>query len=185
MPKREDAWKLVVEYVQSESLRKHMLCVEAAMREYARKYGENEEKWGICGLLHDFDYEKYPDPSSGGHPFEGAKILREKGYPDDIIQAILGHAAYSGVSRESRMAKCLFAVDELCGFVMAVAYMRPDRLDGMEVRSVEKRLKTKNFAAKINRQEIDQGIKDLGENRDEHIATVIRALQGISSNLGF
>ncbi len=143
-PTRQEALELLHEYNKSDSLRKHAYAVEGVMRYIARRRGEDEEKWGTVGLIHDLDYEKYPDPASGGHPFEGAKILHEKGYPEDIIQAILGHAIYSGVPRESRMAKCLFAVDELCGFIMAVAYMRPDHLNGMEVKSVEKRLKTKN-----------------------------------------
>ncbi|MBI5220820.1 MAG: HDIG domain-containing protein [Candidatus Liptonbacteria bacterium] len=188
MPTREDAWKLLAEYVSSESLRKHCLAVEAALRAYARQLGEDEEKWGVAGLLHDFDYEKYPVPNPEthtGHPFAGEKILRERGYPEEIIRAIQGHATYSGVLRDTPMAKCLFAVDELCGFVMACAYMRPDRFATMTPESVEKNLKKKGFAAKINRAEIDQGITELGIDRAEHIQLVIAALGGIASELGF
>ncbi|MEK7125476.1 MAG: HD domain-containing protein [Patescibacteria group bacterium] len=177
---RAEAWKLLNEYVQT-ALIKHCLAVEAAMRAYAQKYGQDEELWGITGLLHDMDYEKFPDK----HPFHEVEIFKEKGYPDEMIQAILGHALYSGVARESQMAKCLFAVDELCGFVMACGYVRPTRLEGLEVKSVKKRLKEKSFAAKVNRDEIAQGIAELGVNEDEHIALVIKAMQGIASQLGF
>ncbi len=186
MPPREEALKLLNEYVASESLRKHCLSVEAAMRAYARKFGEDEELWGICGLLHDFDYEKYPKPDAvakTGHPFEGEKILREKGYPEEVIKIILGHATYSGVSRDSNAAKCLFAVDELCGFVMAVAYLKPDRFASLTVQSVEKRLKEKKFAAKVSREDIEQGIVELGVERAAHIQTVITAMAGITEKL--
>lgn len=184
MKTRNEAYQLMTEWVQSESLRKHMLCVEAAMRAYARKYGEDEELWGICGLLHDFDYEKYPEydaEKQTGHPYEGLKLLREQGYPDAIIQAILGHALYSGVSRETRMAKCLFACDELCGFLVACAYMRPDKLQSLEVRSVLKKLKDKSFAAKVSREDIDLGIVELTIDKDTHIDFVIQALKPIQS----
>ncbi len=183
---RPEAWNLLCEYVQSESLRKHCLCVEAAMRAYARKYGEDEEFWGICGLLHDFDYERYPEvdvPSRTGHPFEGEKILRHKGYSEEFIQTILSHALYSGVARDTVRAKCLFAVDELCGFVMAVAHMRPERFLGMNVSSIEKRLKTLQFAAKVSRADIDQGVAELEVDRSEHIQLVIGALATISDKL--
>ena len=186
MSPREEALKLLNEYVTSESLRKHCLSVEAAMRAYARKFGEDEELWGICGLLHDFDYEKYPKPDAvakTGHPFEGEKILREKGYPEEVIKIILGHATYSGVSRDSNAAKCLFAVDELCGFVMAVAYLKPDRFASLTVQSVEKRLKEKKFAAKVSREDIEQGIVELGVERAAHIQTVITAMAGITEKL--
>lgn len=169
------------QHVEAESLRKHCLAVEAAMGAYAKKYGEDTELWRITGLLHDFDYEQWPEK----HPFQGVEILREKNYPPEIIQAILGHAVYSGVARETQMAKCLFAVDELCGFVMACAYVRPTRLEGLEPKSVKKRLKEKSFAAKINREEISQGITELGAGEDEHIALVIAAMQGIAKDLGF
>ena len=186
MTPRESAWKLVCDYVASGSLRKHCLAVEAAMREYAKKYGEDEALWGLCGLLHDFDYEKHPIPDAAartGHPFEGEKILREKGYPENVRRIILGHAQYSGVPRDTNAAKCLFAVDELCGFVMAVAYMKPDRFASLNVQSVEKRLKEKKFAAKVSREDIEQGIAELGVDRAEHIQTVITALAGIADTL--
>ena len=178
---REEAWRLFNEYVDSGSLQKHSLAVEAAMRAYSRKHGEDEEKWGICGLLHDFDFEKYPDK----HPYTGVEILKEKGYPEDITEAILGHALYTGVPRESLMAKCLYAVDELCGFIYALACIRPTKLEGMAPKSVKKNLKKKGFAANINREEIEQGIEELGVDRDEHIALVIEAMQEIAEELGF
>jgi putative nucleotidyltransferase with HDIG domain len=176
------------EWVTSESLRKHMLCVEAAMRAYARKYQANEELWGIAGLLHDFDYEKFPEPNAEaktGHPFEGVRHLQSLNFPDEIIQAILGHALYSGVPRTTQMAKCLFAVDELCGFVVACAHMRPDKLTTLEASSVKKKLKDKKFAAKVSREDIALGINELGISEDEHINFVIVALRGISKDLGF
>lgn len=185
---REEAYNLMCEWVKNENLRKHMLCVEAAMRAYARKYQADEEAWGICGLLHDFDYEKYPQYDAQaqiGHPFEGIKELKRLGYPDDITTAILGHALYSGVPRESQMAKCLFACDELCGFLVACAYMRPDRFATLEYKSVKKKLRDKSFAAKISREDIARGIAELGINEDEHIDFVIGALRGISKDLGF
>lgn len=185
---REQAWNLAQEWVKSESLRKHLLAVEAAMRAYALKYGEDPEIWGIAGLLHDFDYEKFPEPDPAaktGHPFEGVKILREQGYPEEIIEAILGHALYSGVPRASNMAKALFACDELCGFIVACAYPRPEKLNGLTANSVNKKLKTKNFAEKVSREDIDLGVSELGVNKDEHIDFVIKALQGIAPQLGF
>jgi putative nucleotidyltransferase with HDIG domain len=178
---RDDALQLLHEFIESESLRRHCYCVEASMRAYAKKYNQDPELWGVCGLLHDFDYEKFPDK----HPFHGVEILKEKNYPDEIIQAILGHATYSGVSRESNMAKCLFAVDELCGFIVACALVRPEKLNGLKPKSVKKRLKAKAFAAAVNREEIRQGIEELGVDQDEHIELVIEALQGISKELGF
>ncbi|KKU91186.1 MAG: Metal dependent phosphohydrolase [Candidatus Jorgensenbacteria bacterium GW2011_GWA1_48_11] len=180
---RNEALALLHEYVQSESLRRHCLAVEAAMRAYAKKYNEDADEWGICGLLHDFDFEKYPSVPS--HPIEGSKILREKGYPENIITAILGHASHTDTPRESQMAKCLFAVDELCGFLTALAHIRPDNFSGMSVASVEKNLKKKGFAAKINRGEIDRGIEELGVPRAEHIELTIKALQGVFKELGF
>ncbi len=186
MPSRDDAWNLLTEWVSSESLRKHMLAVEAAMRAYARKYGEDEELWGLAGLLHDLDYEKYPQPDAAvktGHPFEAIKVLREKGYPEEIIQAILGHAVYSGTPRETPMAKCLFACDELCGFVTAVGWIRPERLAGLTPAKVKKYLKNKRFAEKVNREEIAQGIAELGMAEDEHIALVIEAMQGAGDRI--
>jgi putative nucleotidyltransferase with HDIG domain len=178
---REDALELMHEFIESESLRAHCYAVEAVMRAYAKKYGEDEEQWAICGLLHDFDYEKFPDK----HPMHGSEILKEKGYDEEIIQAILGHAEYSGVARESQMAKTLFGVDELCGFIVACGKVRPEGLTGLKPKSVKKRLKTKAFAAKVNREEIAKGIEELGVDETEHIAFVIEALQGVSKELGF
>ena len=180
-PTRTDAWKLLTEFVDAESLRRHSLSVEAAMCAHAKKFGEDEETWGMTGLLHDFDYEKYPSE----HPFKGSQILRERGYPEDIITAILGHAVYSGVPRETRMAKTLFAVDELCGMVMATAHIRPAHFEGLSVQSVKKNLKKKGFAAAINRHEINQGTRELGVEEEEHIQTVIDALSYIKVELGF
>lgn len=185
---RDEAWDLLNEYTQSESLIKHALCVEASMRAYARHFGEDEEKWGITGLLHDFDYEKYPEydtEAKSGHPYEGVKILKEQGYDQDMLDAILGHAEYTGTPRETMIAKALFAVDELSGFVMAVAYVRPEKLDGMKPKSVKKKLKDKAFAAAVSRDDISQGVEELGVDTDEHIARVIDALSGISTQLGF
>jgi len=187
MPNRAQAWQLLCEWVKSESLRKHSLAVEAAMRAYAVKYVEDPELWGLAGLLHDFDYEKYPeaDPAAKtGHPFEGVKQLQSLGYPPQIIEAILGHALYSGVPRNSNMAKALFACDELCGFIVACAYVRPDKLSGLSAQSVIKKLKTKTFAEKVSRQDIDLGLSELGIDKNEHIDFVIKALQGVSSELG-
>ncbi len=180
---REDAYQLLTEYTQKEGLLKHALSVEAAMRAYAKKNGEDEEAWGIVGLLHDFDYEKYP--SLEQHPMEGAKILREKGYPEDWIQAILSHADYTGVPRDNLMRKTLFAVDELCGFITAVAYVRPSRkLAEVRVKSVKKKMKDKRFAAQVSRDDIRNGAAELGVELDEHIDFVIKAMQGISEELG-
>lgn len=180
---RDDAYRLLTEYTRKEALIKHALAVEAAMRAYARKFGEDEESWGIVGLLHDFDYEKYP--SLEDHPFRGAEILRERGYPEEWIRAILGHAEHTGVPRDTLMAKALFAVDELCGFITAVAYVRPNRkLAEVKVKSVKKKLKDKSFAAAVNREELRRGAEELGVDFDEHIDTVIKAMQGIADQLG-
>lgn len=183
-PTRDEANKLMCEWVSSDSLRKHMYAVEAAMRAYAEKYGGDVELWGVTGLLHDFDYEKYPNPdpvAKTGHPFEGVRYLQSLDYPPEIIEAILGHALYSGVPRVSQMAKCLFAVDELCGFVVACAYMRPEKLNGLEVASVKKKLKDKKFAAKVSREDIALGVAELGISEEEHITFVISALQPINN----
>lgn len=182
---REDAWKLLNDYTKKESLVKHALAVESAMRMYAKKFGEDEEAWGITGLLHDFDYDAFPDPNNGGHPYKGNAILKGKGLPDEICTAIMGHADYTNTPRETKMAKALYAADEICGFIMAVAYVRPDKLNGISPKSVKKKLKDKAFAAAINREEISHGIEALGVDRDEHIQTVITAMQGIANELGF
>jgi putative nucleotidyltransferase with HDIG domain len=181
---RDDAYKLVCEFTQSESLRKHMLAVEAAMRAYARRFGEDEEKWGIVGLLHDFDYERWPNPPD--HPLKGAAILAEHGYPDDVIYAIKSHADYlSDCPRVSPMDKTLFACDELAGLCMAVALVRPDGFHGMTVKSVRKKMQQKSFAANINREDILRGAADLGIELDEHIKNVVGTLAGIAGALGF
>jgi len=180
---RSQAWGLLCEYTQSESLRKHMLAVEACMRAYARKFGEDENKWGITGLLHDFDYEKYPTPAE--HPFVGNKILEERGYPEDVRRAILSHADYSGVKRESRMEKTLYACDEVSGFITASALVKPNKsLAEVEAKSVRKKMKDKAFARSVNRDDIINGAADLGVDLEEHIAFCIEAMKGIAAELG-
>ncbi|MGZ7107335.1 MAG: HD domain-containing protein [Candidatus Angelobacter sp.] len=180
---RNRAWSLLCEYTQSESLRKHMLAVEACMRAYARKFGEDEDKWGITGLLHDFDYEKYPTPAE--HPFVGNKILEERGYPEDVRRAIMSHADYSGVKRESKMEKTLFACDELAGFITASALVKPNKsLAEVEAKSVRKKMKDKAFASSVNRADIINGAADLGVDLEEHIAFCIEAMKGIAAELG-
>ncbi|HET6936794.1 MAG TPA: HD domain-containing protein [Candidatus Angelobacter sp.] len=183
MINRESAWNLVCEYTQSESLRKHMLAVEACMRAYARRNGEDEEKWAITGLLHDFDYEKYPTAQE--HPFVGNKILEERGYPEEIRRAILSHADYSGVKRESRMEKTLYACDELAGFITASALVKPNKsLAEVEAKSVRKKMKDKAFARAVNRDDIINGAADLGVDLEEHIAFCIEAMKAIAPELG-
>ena len=179
---RTDALSLLKEFTKSEALLKHMYAVEAAMRAYARKYGEDEEKWGIVGLLHDFDYERYPTPPD--HPLRGSEVLKEHGYPDDVREAILGHVAETGVARTSRMAKALYACDELCGFVMASALIRPTKISDLEPSSVKKKLKDKAFARNVSREDITQGCTELGEPMDEHIRFVIEAMKAIAPELG-
>src|SRR4051794_23621894 len=180
---RASALALMHEYTDSLSLRRHMLAVEAAMRAYARKFGEDEEKWGIVGLLHDFDYERWPDPPD--HPLKGAEILADRGYPADVIYAIKSHADYlPDCPRVSRLDKALYACDELAGFVMASAMVRPERLAGMQASSVKKKLKAKGFAASINRDDIARGAADLGVELEQHIQFVIDALQPMAADLG-
>jgi putative nucleotidyltransferase with HDIG domain len=180
---REDAWQLVCEFTASESLRRHMLAVEAAMRAYARQWNEDERKWGIVGLLHDFDYERWPNPPD--HPLRGAEILAQRGYPDDVIYAIKSHADYlTDCPRISRLDKTLYACDELSGFITAVALMRPERLAGMQASSVRKKMKQKSFAAAVNRDDIVRGADDLGLDLDTHIQFVVEALAGIAPQLG-
>jgi putative nucleotidyltransferase with HDIG domain len=172
---REEAHALMCEYTKNESLRRHMLSVEIAMRAYARKQGEDVEKWGIVGLLHDFDYEKWP--TAPEHPLEGSKILAEHGYPDDVIYAIKSHVdEVPDCPRVSAMDKTLFAVDELCGFITAVSLMRPTGIEGMKSKSVRKKLKQKSFAEKVSREDINSGAADLGVELNEHIQFVIDAL---------
>jgi putative nucleotidyltransferase with HDIG domain len=183
MNDRPAAWNLLCEYTQSEGLRKHMLAVEACMRAYARKFGEDEELWGLTGLLHDFDYEKYPTPQE--HPFVGNKILKEQGYPEEILRAILSHADYSGVPRASRMEKALFACDELAGFITATALVKPGKsLAEVEAKSVRKKMKDKPFARSVSRDDIINGAAELGVDLDEHIAFCIEAMKSIAAELG-
>ena len=177
----EEALSLLKEYTQSESLLRHAYCVEEAMRCYARKFSEDEEKWAIVGLLHDFDYEKYPDE----HPYKGAEILKEKGLDQDMIDAILGHANYTGVKRETLMAKTLFAVDELSGFLYAYALVRPTKnLKDLKMKSVKKKLKDKAFAKGVNRDDIKKGVEELGVDLDEHIMFVADCLQKSANKIG-
>ena len=185
---RDEALALMHEYTESDALRKHMYAVEAAIRAYARKYGEDEEEWGVVGLLHDFDYERYPNDvrsPTEEHPSFGVGVLRERGVPEPVLQAILGHASYTGVPRESLMAKSLFAVDELCGFLIACALVRPSKsLADLKVKSVKKKIKDKGFARAVSREEMHQGAEELGEPFDEHIQFVIEALRPVEDRLG-
>ena len=188
IPPRADTLALMHEYTASESLRKHMLAVEAAMRAYARKFGEDEELWGTTGLIHDFDYERFPNNAHSPteeHPSEGVRILRGKGYPEDILQAILGHAQYCNTPRESQMAKTLFAVDELTGLVTATALVRPSKsVHEVEAKSVRKKMKDKAFARGVNRDDVINGAAELGVDLDEHISFVIESMKARSSDLG-
>jgi putative nucleotidyltransferase with HDIG domain len=180
---RDSVLILLHEYTKSENLRKHALAVEASMRAYARKYGEDEEKWGIVGLIHDFDYEMYPNAPD--HPSKGSEILREKGFPDDIRRAILGHADYMNVPRDTLMAKSLYACDELCGLITAVALVRPSKkLADVEVSSVRKKMKDKAFARSVNREDIEQGAAELGVDLNGHIQVVLDAMKAIAPQLG-
>ncbi|MEX0725941.1 MAG: HDIG domain-containing metalloprotein [Planctomycetaceae bacterium] len=180
---REDDLALVREYTQSESLIKHMLAVEAAVRAYARKFGEDEQKWGAVGLLHDFDYERWPNAPD--HPLKGAEILKERGYPDDVIYAIKSHADYlTDFPRVSRLDKTLYACDELCGFLMACALVRPERLNGLTAKSVRKKMKQISFAAAVKREDIIRGAEDLGVDLDEHIDFCLEAMRSIAADLG-
>jgi putative nucleotidyltransferase with HDIG domain len=180
---REQSWELMCTWTESDSLRKHMLAVEAAMRAYARRFGEDEEKWGITGLLHDMDYEKHPTPDE--HPMVGVRELESRGYPEDVIHAIKGHADYLGVPRDTLMSKTLYAVDELSGFIVACALMRPEGLENMKARSVRKKMKQKSFAAAVDRDDIVRGAEELGVDLNEHIEFVAHALRERSGELGF
>lgn len=188
LPSRDEALAIVHEYTKSDSLRKHMLAVEAAMRAYAEKFGEDADRWGLTGLVHDFDYERFPNDAHSAteqHPAEGVRILRSHGFPEDILEAILGHATYSGVPRESKMAKTLFAVDELTGLITATALVRPSRsVMEVEAKSVRKKMKDKAFARGVNREDVINGAADLGVDLDEHIDFVIKAMQGSAEALG-
>ncbi len=182
-PTRDDAWALVCEWIESDSLRKHVLGVEAAMCAYARRDGEDEEKWAITGLVHDLDYERYPDLDTG-HPRYALAELEERGYPQDVIDAVAGHADFMDVPRETRLAKTLYGVDELSGFVVACALVRPTGIDGMKPKSVRKKLKQPSFAAKVDRGQIQQAIEELDVDETEHIQLVIDALAENPSELG-
>ena len=180
---RFDAWTLLTEFTQSESLRKHALAVEACVRAYARKLGGDEERWGIVALLHDFDYEKYP--SAEDHPFKGSEILKKRGYSEDVRRAILSHANYSGVPRESPLEKSLFACDELAGFITATTLVKPNKsLAEVDAKSVRKRMKDKAFARSVSREDIVNGAVELGVDLDEHITFCIEAMRGIAGELG-
>jgi predicted hydrolase (HD superfamily) len=186
MPDRNESWELLCEYTKGDSLRKHAVAVETAMRAAAKRYGtseSDEDEWGLVGLLHDFDYEMFPEPNQ--HPFTGANILCGRGYSERIIRAIMGHATYTGVPRDTDMARALFATDELCGFLVACALVRPTKsLDDMEVSSVKKKLKDKAFARSVNREDIKQGVEELGVDLDEHIRFVIDALRPVQKQIG-
>ena len=188
LPTRESALALMHEYTASESLRKHMLAVEAAMRAYAVKFGEDPERWGLAGLIHDFDYERFPNAAHSAteeHPAQGVRILRERGWPEDVLQAILGHAAYCGVPRQTPMAKTLFAVDELTGLVTATALVKPTKsLFDVDERSVRKKMKDKAFARGVSREDVLLGAEELGVDLDPHILFVIEAMRGIAPELG-
>jgi putative nucleotidyltransferase with HDIG domain len=178
---REESWELLCAWTESDSLRKHMLAVEAAMRAYARRFGEDEEKWGITGLLHDMDYEKHPTPAE--HPMVGVRELANRGYSEDVIEAIKGHADYLNVPRETLLAKTLYAVDELSGFITACALVRPEGLEGLKAKSVRKKMKQKSFAASVSREDIVNGAEELGVDLNEHIDFVVEALRKESQTL--
>ena len=181
MPTYDEALALFHEWTKTESLRRHAYAVEAAMERYAEEFGEDVELWRMTGILHDRDYEKHPTQEE--HPFVGVKVLRELGYPDVMLQAILGHATYSGTPRDTKLAQTLFAVDELAGFITAVAYVRPTGLEGMKPKSVKKKLKDKAFAAAVSREDIRQGADELGVDMDQHIQTVIEGMQARAERL--
>ncbi|MHB0949684.1 MAG: HD domain-containing protein [Gemmatimonadaceae bacterium] len=188
LPTRDEALALVHEWTASESLRKHMLAVETAMRAYAERFGEDPERWGLAGLIHDFDYERFPNEAQAAdteHPSEGVRHLRALGWPEDILQAVLGHALFTGVPRETRMARALFAVDELTGLITATALVRPSKsVNEVDARSVRKKMKDKAFARGVSREDIQLGAAELGVDLDEHIAFVIGAMQRNADQLG-
>jgi putative nucleotidyltransferase with HDIG domain len=182
-PSRDEAWELFCEWTESESLRRHVLAVEAAMVAYAERDGEDAELWAATGILHDLDYEKFPDLETG-HPRMAIELFEERGYPPELIDAVAGHAPYLGVPRETRMAKTLFAVDELSGFIAAVALVRPTGIAGMAPKSVKKKMKSPSFAAAVSRDDMRLGAEELGEDFDAHVAFVIAALDGRAAELG-
>ena len=179
---RSEAWDLLCQYTKNENLRKHALAVEACMRSYAKKFGEDEGKWGVVGLIHDFDYEVYPNAPD--HPLKGSEILKEKGLSEEVRRAILGHADYTGVPRDTSMARTLFACDELAGFITACSLVRPDKIAGLEAKSVRKRMKDKAFARSVSREDITKGAEELGIPLDEHITFCIQAMRAIADQLG-
>src|SRR5512136_626977 len=186
-PTRAEAWELVCEWIQSDSLRKHILAVEAAMRAYARRFGGDEELWGVAALVHDLDFERFPDMDDpvNGHPRAALRLLRERNYPPEVIQAVAGHAPYLGIPRQTAMDAALYAVDELTGLIMAVAYVRPSKdIRDVEIKSVQKKWKDKLFAAAVNRSDIEQGAAELGVDIWEHVAVVLEAMKGIAAELG-
>src|SRR5918995_4847079 len=185
-PTRDEAWDLVCEWIQSDSLRKHLLGVEAGMRAYARRYDEDEERWAVTGLVHDLDYERFPDldDAENGHPRTALRLFAELEWPQDVIDAVAGHATFLGVPRETQMAKALFAVDELSGFIAACALVRPTGIEGMKPKSVKKKLKQPSFAAGVNRDEVQRGAEELGVDFDEHVAFVIAAMAERADELG-
>jgi putative nucleotidyltransferase with HDIG domain len=182
-PSRNDAWELFCEWTGSDSLRKHVLAVEVGMRAYAERYGEDEERWAVTGIIHDLDYERYPDAETG-HPRMALEELERLDYPKDVIDAVAGHADYLGVPRETTMAKALYAVDEMSGFIMACALVRPTGIEGMKPKSVRKKMKTPAFAAAIDREQLQRAAEELGVEMDEHIQVMIAALSGRADELG-
>ncbi len=186
LPTREEAWKLVCEWIQSPNLRKHALAVESAMRAYARRFGEDEELWGITGLVHDLDYERFPnmDDQEKGHPRTALRLFREWGWPEELIEAVAGHAPFMGVPRRTLLAKTLFAVDELTGLITAVALVRPDKdIRSVKIKSIKKKWKDKRFAAGVNRADIELGAQELGIDLWEHVGVVLEAMQRIAEDL--
>jgi putative nucleotidyltransferase with HDIG domain len=182
MVTRDEAWELLNEYTKNPNLIKHALAVEAAMRHYARKYGEDEELWGVVGLIHDFDYEKFDTLET--HAIEGAKILRGKGWPEEVVTGMLAHADHTGEERDTLLKKCVFAVDELTGFIVACSLVRPTKIEGLESKSVKKKMKDKAFARQVSRDDIKRGAELLDLELDEHIGNVIDAMYGIRHDLG-
>ncbi len=183
LPAREEAWALLCEHTQKPALRKHALAVEAAMRAYARRFGEDEHAWGLVGLLHDFDYERWPDPEN--HPWRGSKILAERGYPEWFRRAILGHADYTGEPRDTSLARALYACDELCGFLVACALVTPGKsLHELRPSSVHKRMKDKAFARAVDREHLRRAAEELGVGFDEHVAFVLEAMRSVAHELG-
>jgi putative nucleotidyltransferase with HDIG domain len=186
-PTRAEAWELVCEWIESDSLRKHVLAVEAAMRAYARRFGGDEELWGVTALVHDLDFERFPDMDDpvSGHPRTALRLLRERNYPPEVIQAVAGHAPYLGIPRQTKMDAALYAVDELTGLIMAVAYVRPSKdIRDVEIKSVQKKWKDKLFAAAVNRADIEAGAAELGLDVWEHVGVVLEAMKGIAADLG-